>query len=98
MPVVRNFFLILVAALGSSILGALFAAVVALVSPEFIRTLFSPPVTGSVTRYAAGVGMVWGLFLGTAVMGFSLLIGSLAKVTRALEARREGSRDERSAG
>ena len=98
MRVVRNFLLILAAALGSSILGALFAAVVALVSPEFVTTLFSQPVTGSVTRYAAGVGMVWGLFLGTAVMGFSLLIGTLAKLTRALEGRREESRDEASAG
>ena len=98
MPVVRNFLLILIAALGSSILGALFAALVALVSPEFVRTLFSPAVTGSLTRYAAGLGMVWGLFLGAAVMGFSLLIGSLAKLSRALEGRRERSRDETSAG
>lgn len=97
MPVLRNFLLILLAALGSSILGALFAALVAFVSPEFVRTLFSPPVTGSLTRYAAGLGMVWGLFLGTAVMGFSLLIGSLGKLTRALDARRDSSRDESSA-
>ncbi len=97
MSVVRHFFLILAAALGSSILGALFAAVVALVSPEFVRTLFSQPMTGSVTQYAVGVGMVWGLFLGAAVMGFSLLIGSLGKLTRALEARRDRSRDEASA-
>ncbi len=98
MRVVKNFLLILAAALGSSILGAIFAAVVALVSPEFVTTLFSRPVTGSVTRYAAGVGMVWGLFLGTAVMGFSLLIGTLAKLTQALEARHQESRDEASAG
>lgn len=94
MPIVRNFLLILLAALVSSILGALFAALVALVSPEFVRTLFSPPVTGSLTRYAAGLGMVWGLFLGTAVMGFSLLIVCLGKLSRALEGRRERSRDE----
>ena len=93
MPVVRNFLLILLAALGSSVLGALFATLVALVSPEFVRTLFSPAVTGSLARYAAGLGMVWGLFLGTAVMAFSLLIGSLGKLSRALEGRREASRD-----
>ena len=98
MPVVKHFLLILVAALASSILGALFAAIVALVSPEFVRTLFSQPISGSVTRYAVGIGMVWGLFLGTAVMSFSLLIGSLARLARALEAKREGSRDEVSGG
>lgn len=93
MPVLRTFLLIVLAALGSSILGALFAALVAAVSPEFVRTLFSPPVTGSLTRYAAGLGMVWGLFLGTAVMAFSLLIVSLGTLTRALDARRDRSRD-----
>lgn len=93
MPVLRNFLLIVLAALGSSILGALFAALVALVSPEFVRSLFSPPVTGSLTRYEAGLGMVWGLFLGTVVMAFSLLIVSLGKLARALDTRRDAPRD-----
>ena len=98
MAVIRNFLLILAAALVSSILGALFAVIVAFVSPEFVSTLFSPHIDGSVTRYAAGVGMIWGLFLGTAVMAFSLLIASLVKLTRALDAKRKEMPDEASAG
>ena len=98
MPVVRNFFLIVLGALGSSVLGALFAVIVALVSPQFVTGLFSQPVSGSVPRYAGGVGMVWGLFLGTAVMAFSLLIAGLSRLTRALDAQRRESRDETPAG
>lgn len=94
MSVIRNFVLVLAAALVSSILGALFAVIVAIVSPEFVRSLFSPQASGSVARYAAGVGMVWGLFLGTAVMAFSLLIASLVKLARALDGKRSDSLDQ----
>ena len=91
MSFVRNFLFIVGAALGSSVLGALFACVVAWVSPDFVRTLFAVPHDVSVIRYAASLGMIWGLFLGTAVMGFSLLIATLVKLTRALDARRSQS-------
>jgi hypothetical protein len=85
---VRNFFSIVGAALGSSVAGGLFGAIVALVSPEFIRGLASPAAPDSIVRYAAGLGMIWGLFLGVAVMGFSLLISTLVRLTRALDANR----------
>ena len=68
--------------------GGLFGAIVAVVSPELIRSLASSPVPDSIVRYAAGLGMIWGLFLGVAVMGFSLLISPLVRLTRALEANR----------
>ena len=93
MPVARNFLLIVGAALGSSVAGALFAMVVAWVSPELVKNLFSPPAAGSLMRCAAGVGMIWGLFLGTAVMSFSLLIASLAKLARAIQDRRKDDSD-----
>jgi hypothetical protein len=80
----KYFLYVVGAALASSILGAVFACVVALVLPEFVKTLFSTSVTGSLVRYAAGAGMVWGLFLGTAVMAFSLLLGVLGRLVRAL--------------
>jgi hypothetical protein len=35
--------------------------------------------------------MVWGLFLGTAVMAFSLLVAAIVRLTKALDANR--SRD-----
>jgi hypothetical protein len=85
---IRNFLSILAAALGSSVLGGIFAAVVALVSPEFVRGLAESKAPESIVRYAAGLGMIWGLFLGTAVMGFSLLISTLVRLTKALDANR----------
>jgi len=88
---VRNFLSIVGAALGSSVLGAVFGSIVAVVSPEFVKSLASPPEAGSLVRYAAGLGMVWGLFLGTAVMGFSLLVAAIVRLTKALDANR--SRD-----
>jgi len=88
MNFVRNFLTIVGAALGSSALGGVFGAIVAVVSPEFVSGLASSPAPTSIVRWAAGMGMIWGLFLGTAVMGFSLLISTLVRLTRALEANR----------
>ena len=83
----RNFLFIVGAALGSSVLGGVFGAIVAVISPEFVRGLASTSPE-SIVRWAAGMGMIWGLFLGTAVMGFSLLISTLVRLTRALESNR----------
>jgi len=88
--VIKSFLCVLVAALSSAVLGGLFASVVALVSPEFVRGLFTPEGSESVVRYAAAVGMIWGLFLGTGVMGFVLLVAALYRLAKALEARRSG--------
>ena len=84
MSFLRYFISIVGGALVSSALGGLFASIVALVSPEFVSTLFGHAANGSVVRYAAGVGMIWGLFLGTAVMGFSLLLVTPIKIARIL--------------
>ena len=62
-----------------------FAGVVAVISPEFVKGLFSPPDGTSLVRYAAAVGMVWGIFLGTAVMGFSLLLVTSIQVAKLLK-------------
>jgi hypothetical protein len=88
----RYFIYIVGGALGSSILGGLFACVVALVSPEFVSTLFGRTTDGSLVRYAAGVGMIWGLFLGTAVMGFSLLLVTLVQLARIIRKKNDESR------
>ena len=84
MTFLRYFIYIVAGALASSALGGLFACVVALVSPEFISTLFGHTTGGSLVRYAAGVGMIWGLFLGTAVMGFSLALVTLIQIARVI--------------
>ena len=82
MTFLRYFIYIVLGALASSALGGVFACVVAWISPEFVGSLFGRPGDGSLVRYAAGVGMIWGLFLGTAVMGFSLLLVTLIQVAR----------------
>src|SRR5258706_10146734 len=74
MILLRYFFYIAAGALASSLVGGAFACVVALVSPEFVKGLFSPPESSNLVRYAAAVGMIWGVFLGTAGMGLSLLL------------------------
>jgi hypothetical protein len=67
------------------LLGGLFARVVSLISPEFVKGLFSPAPGASLTRHAAVVGMIWGIFLGTAVMGFSLLLVTAVQVATLLK-------------
>ncbi len=86
MTFLRYFIYIIGGALASSALGGAFACVVALVSPEFVSTLFGrDAAAGSLVRYAAGVGMIWGIFLGTAAMGFSLLMVTLVHIARVIK-------------
>lgn len=84
MTFLRYFVYIVCGALASSAVGGLFACAVALVSPEFVATLFGHGARGSLVRYAAGVGMIWGLFLGTAAMAFSLLLVTLIHIARVI--------------
>lgn len=79
-----RYFISIGGALASSALGGIFACVVAAISPEFVSSLFGHEAHGSLIRYAAGVGMIWGLFLGTAVMGFSLLLVTLIQIARVI--------------
>ena len=55
-----------------------------LVSPEFVRDLFPSPHGPVLLRYAASVGMVWGVFLGTAAMAFSLLLVTAVQIAKLL--------------
>ena len=85
MSFLRFFIFITCGALASSVIGGIFACVVAFVSPEFVSSLFGREVSGSLVRYAAGVGMIWGIFLGTAAMAFSLLLVTLIHIARVLK-------------
>jgi ABC-type branched-subunit amino acid transport system permease subunit len=85
MSFLRFFISIVCGALASSVIGGIFACVVAFVSPEFVSSLFGREVRGSLVRYAAGVGMIWGIFLGTAAMAFSLLLVTLIHIARVLK-------------
>jgi hypothetical protein len=77
---VRYFLYIVTAALGSAVLGGAFACTVALVSPDFVRALFAAPRDSDPVRYAAAVGMIWGVFLGAAAMGFCLFLTTVQYV------------------
>jgi hypothetical protein len=85
MSFLRFFISIVCGALASSVIGGIFACVVAFVSPEFVSSLFGREVSGSLVRYAAGVGMIWGIFLGTAAMAFSLLRVTVIHMARVLK-------------
>src|SRR5207247_2995539 len=84
MTFLRYFLYVLGAALLSAVVGGVFASVVALVSPEFVKGLFSPPNDASLPRYAAAVGMIWGVFIGAGVMGFCLGMVMLVQLAREL--------------
>ena len=91
MNFVRFFIYIVAGALAASIIGGVFACIVAMVSPEFVASLFARPANGAIMRYAAGVGMIWGIFLGTAAMAFSLLLTTLIHVARLIKKKSEES-------
>ena len=84
------FITVLVASLVSAALGALFASVISLVSPDLVSDLFNREEGDRVLRYAAAVGMIWGLFIGAAVSCFASLLAVVVKVIRIrLEYRRD---------
>ena len=93
MTFIRYFIYIVTGALASSVLGGLFACAIALISPDFVKNLFSPSAGANLPRYAAAVGMIWGIFLGAAVMGFSLLLMTAVQVTKLLKKRSDEHTD-----
>ena len=76
------FVIIVVGSLLSALLGGAFGAFVATISPEFVKSLFSPDAGASITRYSFAVGMVWGLFIGAAVSGFACFLAAVIKILR----------------
>ena len=77
------FFLVLLGGILAALIGGGFGAVVALVSPEFVKGLFSLTTEhGSVVRYAFSVGMIWGLFIGVGVSCFACLLTAVVNIIR----------------
>jgi hypothetical protein len=93
MTFLRYFIYIVAGALASSVLGGLFACLISVISPEFVKGLFSPAAGTALPRYAAVVGMIWGIFLGTAVMAFSLLLVTALQVARLLKKKADEHTD-----
>ncbi|MBX3434884.1 MAG: hypothetical protein KF847_16320 [Pirellulales bacterium] len=73
----REFGLILLAALVSSLLGAGFGWMIGRLSPEFLQILFAGTKIRDAASVAAALGAVCGLFLGAASMTAGLLITAL---------------------
>lgn len=88
MTFLRYFLFVLGAAILASIVGGAFAAVLALISPEFINGLFAPPDGTSLPRYAAAVGAIWGVFIGAGVMGFCLGLVTLVQVANVITGKK----------
>ncbi|MEO7931962.1 MAG: hypothetical protein ABIT76_02280 [Chthoniobacterales bacterium] len=82
MTFLKYFLAIVAAALVSALLGGVFAAGVAWISPEFVKGWFMPPTGSDPVRFAAALGMIWGLFLGTGVMGFCILVTTLLTIVK----------------
>jgi uncharacterized protein YqgC (DUF456 family) len=83
MTFLRYFFYVLGAALLSALVGGAFAFLVAVISPDFVKELFATSTDeSSLPRYAAAVGMIWGVFIGAAVMGFCLGLVTLVQIAK----------------
>jgi len=92
MTFLRYFLYVLGAALLSAAVGGVFASLVASISPEFVKGLFSPPDGASLPRYAAAVGMIWGVFIGAGVMGFCLGLVTLTHIAKVFTKKKDESR------
>lgn len=72
----RGFLLILAAGVLCAVLGGLFGAGIAALSPELVAELFGSKAASGPARYAGAVGAIWGLFIGAGAMAF--VIGAAA--------------------
>jgi hypothetical protein len=94
MTFIRYFIYIAVGALVSSLIGGLFACIVSIISPECVKGLFSPSAGTAITRYAAAVGMIWGIFLGTAAMGLSLFLATTIQVAKLMKKKADQKQED----
>ena len=84
------FAIIVIGALLAAIVGGCFGALVAVVSPEFVKGLFNQTAQTGIVRYSFAVGMVWGVFLGAAASGFACFLAAIIKILRIrFEAKRQ---------
>ncbi|MDX2080420.1 MAG: hypothetical protein SFU53_06515 [Terrimicrobiaceae bacterium] len=77
------FLVILLGSLLSSLLGGVFGWLVATISPEFVSGLFGQEKSSAgLGAFAFTVGMIWGLFIGAAVAGFSCFLSVILRLIR----------------
>jgi hypothetical protein len=90
----KIFFLIVIAGLGCAALGGGFGWLVGILSPEFIALLVQPDPVSEPERMGAALGLVSGLFLGAATMGFGLVVEALWQLAIRRKASKEVPTDE----
>ena len=73
----REFVLIVVAALISAVLGAGFGCLIGAFAPEFVELLARPDPVRSPQRVATALGAVCGLGLGALVMSVGIVASAL---------------------
>jgi hypothetical protein len=73
----REFGMIVAAALGSSVLGAGFGWLVGRFAPEFITLLAQPFVVKSPLSIAVAMGAIAGLLIGAGAMAVGLAVAAL---------------------
>ena len=82
--ILQSFGLIVFGGLLAGLLGGLFGAAIAWISPEFVSDLFLGWIKNKENwdpiRYGAAVGAVVGLFLGVGTMAFSISIATLLRL------------------
>lgn len=78
----KYFLIILVGALLSSIIGGAFGWVVSVISPDFVDNLFYIKEGVDIQKYAFSVGMIWGVFIGAAVAGFSCFLTVIYRIAK----------------
>lgn len=76
------FLIIVLGSLLSAVLGGLFGILIATVSPEFTKSIFNSDAETALLRYSFSVGMLWGLFGGAAVSGFSCFLAAIIKILK----------------
>jgi hypothetical protein len=74
------FVIVLVGSLVASVVGGIFGAGIALISPEFVGSLFG--TEKHLVPYAFAVGMIWGVFIGAAVSGCACFLAAVIKIFR----------------
>lgn len=78
----RKFYSIVAASLASAVIGGLFGAGIALLSPSFVSDLFLKEASKGMLRYGAAAGAISGIVLGAAVMTLIIMATILAEGIR----------------
>jgi large-conductance mechanosensitive channel len=86
---IQFFFIILAGSLLSALIGGGFGAIVGVLSPDFVNHLFASyqEELAAPVRYAFSVGLIWGLFIGAAVTGFSCALSVFIKLVSTFPSR-----------